>query len=62
MARSPFYICPQIESEVLKMIKEGCSYVEMCRALNVKDHIIVAIKRKNGLLPPLVPKKCAWWN
>jgi DNA invertase Pin-like site-specific DNA recombinase len=62
MARHPNYICPQIEDEVLKMIKEGCSYAEISRKVNISDHIITKIKRKHGMLPPLIPKKCAWWN
>lgn len=61
MARQFLYVCPQIEKEVLRMIGEGASYVEMTRALNIKDHVIVAIKRKNGLLPPVPHKKTTWW-
>lgn len=62
MPRHPNYICPQVENETLRMIKDGCSYSEINRALNISDHIITKLKRKHGLLPPLVPRKISWWR
>ena len=62
MPRQLCHISPELESEILKLIGEGYSYNEMCRTLNIKAHMIIKIKRKNNMLPPLEPKRPAWWN
>ena len=51
------WLTTEKEMEVLKAVKDGCSYAEMNRELKVTDHVITFIKRKYGLLGPVIPQR-----